>query len=282
MRFTTQRITPWVERNAGLLISIFFHLAIFSLLFSHSIMPVKDEAQFNRVTLIIKPVQSPAEIPAVVPPPSLPVLPSAATSPEPQQQESEEITQETDLQETMNQKKPPLEQETKEQLNVERRKLLAELSELESQKKNLRTKLDVASQLAKAQSGKYLSAGAPKGAVRTLNFKGQPKKVVDEIMRRYDITIQQKFVGPASQTSFLSYAETEGGVYVNQPGSGFYEVFVLSRKAMAKMSQLEAQEIIKRGYDMEQTTVIRAEFGIVAQNGGYDLGILSLELQEIK
>ncbi|MCX7766559.1 MAG: hypothetical protein N2246_07640, partial [Candidatus Sumerlaeia bacterium] len=264
------------------LISIFFHLAIFSFLFSHSILPVKDESQFNRVTLVLKPIQPPAEMPPEITPPSAPPLPSVATSPEPQQSE----TKETDLVSVSEKHSPDkeqsLEQEAKEQLNIERRKLLTELSELQSQKENLRLKLEVASQLAQAKTGKYLSAGAPKGAVRTLNFKGQPQKIVDEIMRRYDITIQQKFVGPASRTSFLSYAETEGGVYVNHPGSGFYEVFVLSRKAMAKMSQLEAQEIIKRGYDIERTTVIRAEFGIVAQNDGYDLGILALELQEIK
>lgn len=278
-----QKIEPWVERHAGLLVSIFFHLVIFSFLITRTPLPVKEEPKFKRLNLLLQPIVKVEEklpLPVIKEPPPL-FQPAAATSPQP-----EEKTPQEDL------LPPPNKEKTQEipeditlvteQLQIERKKLLAELKELEEEKKNLRAKLDASSLKVAAQPGKYSSAGAAKGAVRTLRFKGYPQEIVEEIMRRYEITIKQRFVGPGPQASFLSYAETDNGVYVNRQGRGFYEVFELSRKAMAKMSQLELQELIKRGYDIDHTAIVRAEFGIVQKNGEYDLGILELEAEHIK
>lgn len=270
-----------MENHAGILVSIFFHLAMFSFFLTNVYQPIKEPVCVNKLNILLQPVvrqSTPTAFPVPKPRSSFPE--AAATVPNPSEQEKPEKIEisSDDLPVDAISLNPSV----NEHLNIERHKLMAELKELEATREKIRTLLDAKLLQARALQGKYASIGVANGPVRTINFKGHPRSVVEKIMERYGISIEQKFVGPGDPSIFVSYAETDNGVYVNQPGSGFYEVFTLSRKAMAAMCKLEEEELIKRGFDLDHTTVVKTVFGIVEKNGEYDLGVIELEARQIE
>jgi hypothetical protein len=121
----------------------------------------------------------------------------------------------------------------------------------------------------------------PVGTIRELDLTGWPQAIVDRVMARYRLRVTEKVVTGASNQNFLSSAATskDNRYYAsrdNQPG--LYQVFELSRDAVAVMSRLEEQEIRRRNLDIERTRVTRVKFGIVESGTGeYDLGIVSFE-----
>jgi len=274
------RLSVWVENHAGILVSIFFHLAIFSFLLTHVYQPIKEPVRLNKLNILLQPVlKQPNLRQSAQPSPQTSFPKAAATVPHPSEQvkpeeikpSGEESPRETTAQDSS----------VNEHLSIERHKLMAELKELEQTRQRIRSQLDARLLQAKAHQGKYASIGVARGPVRTINFKGYPRSVVEKIMKRYGISIEQKFVGPGEPSIFVSYAETDNGVYVNRQGSGFYEVFELSRTALAAMCKLEQEELIRRGYDLNHTTVVKTVFGIVEKDGEYDLGVIELEAKQI-
>ncbi len=264
-----------MEKRAGILVSLFFHLAIFSFLVANVSQTVKPNNTPPRLNFILQPVIK-AQVPEDVV--DKPVLsPSAATVHEDVALLTAEREPAPDVEENRLQTSS-----LDQRLEIERTKLESEFQRLEKVKEDVKMKLDARLALAGVQRGKYHTAGAARGPMRTIDFKGHPDHVVQDIMKRYDIKIVQKFVDANPQTGFLAYAETDDGVYLNRQGSGYYEVFVLSMTALAKMSQLEHEELVKQGYNLNQTTVEKAVFGIIEEEGEHDLGILEFEARPIE
>ena len=281
MKLSTHQQNPvgsWVEKRAGVLVSLFVHLAILSFLVTGATPPVHNMPTPDRLNFILQPVVNvPSPVVDTRPEPALSA--AAATAP----QVSHEENQSLSVTETQ---PPPLEMAAhtssiEQQLRIERRKLQAEFKRLDDQKKTISSQLNARLALAQVKKGKYRTKGPAKGPVRAIDFKGYPESVVQDVMKRYDIRVEQKFVDANMQPSFLSYAETNEGVYLNREGSGYYEVFVLGRPALAKMSKLEHEELIKMGHNLNQTTVERAVFGIVKRDEAYDLGLIEFEARPI-
>jgi hypothetical protein len=112
--------------------------------------------------------------------------------------------------------------------------------------------------------------------VRDLNLQGQPPAVVDEIMQRYRLRVSERFVRAGSAQTYLSSAGTGRDHFTASPftEAGIYQVFELSRDAVAAMSRLEEDELRRRGLKPETTRVTTVRFGIVRlPSGGYDLGV---------
>lgn len=274
-------ISRWVENHAGILVSFFLHLMVFSFLLTAMYPSVNDPAQPEQIHMILQPVLPKEAILVPLTPPE--IIPEAvATSPEKTVEKSDVLEKNVvDMPDQLQQKSIEM-RKIEQNLSVEYQRLQAELADLNKKKKDMQFALHTRAALSQVQHGKYATQGSASGALRTLDFKGFPQDVIDEIMKRYDIRIEQKYVGPNTNPSFLSYAETQGGVYLNSQGPGYFEVFVLSREAMAKMSQLEMHELQKRNLDPEHTTVVRVVFGILRTNEGHDLGIIDFECREFK
>jgi hypothetical protein len=172
-----------------------------------------------------------------------------------------------------------------------------QLQQLAAEREQLKLQLEHEKQLAAAPLSvsnlpappepqpNQLDADGGLGTVRSLDFEGWPKKVVDEIMRRYDLHITHRKLMRGSNQNFLSSAANERGdkFYADRgTNPGVYEVFELSRRAIAKMSELEEQEIRKRGMNLQRTRVKEARFGIVETGAGeYDIGIVKFVASEV-
>lgn len=174
------------------------------------------------------------------------------------------------------------------------------LRELERERERLRAELERERQLAEAIAERAMGQAArspdrapapaagggsvPLGTVRELSLDGYPEHVVQEIMDRYELRVVEKAVAGGSNQNFLSSASTaEGGRFIADRGGapGVYQVFMLSRKAVATMSRLEEEEIRRRGLDPMRTRVTRVKFGIVGHPPETDLGVLLLEAQPL-
>jgi hypothetical protein len=179
----------------------------------------------------------------------------------------------------------PLDAETRQELENERQELRAQLEKeraLAAQSAD-----DIARKALAAGSGKRLEiAAGARGTIRELDFSGWPQPVVDEIMARYGLRIEEKYTIGTSNQSFLSSASNSGGerYYAEQAARpGIYEVFTLSRQAIAAMSRLEEGEIRKRSLSLERTRVKRVVFGIQQTSPSfYDLGILSFSAEAVE
>ena len=130
---------------------------------------------------------------------------------------------------------------------------------------------------------KIRTTGNPTGVLRTLELTDYPEPAVDHVLRKYGIRVVRKFIrGEDPRFSYLNSAETREGLFRSQRGMGVYDVFTYTEKAVAKMSQLETEEILRRGYDPNRTRVIQVRFGIVKTGNEYDLGIIEMKVEELR
>lgn len=167
------------------------------------------------------------------------------------------------------------------------------MQELAAEREQLRAKLQQQRELAAAMTPSPPppvarnpeSGDSGVGTIRSLDFEGWPKNVVDEMMARYDLRVTQRRVSSGSNQSFLSSAANERGdrFYADRNSRpGVYQVFELSRKCVATMSRLEEAEIKRRGWKPERTRVKEVRFGIVEQEPGkYDIGIIKIVAEEL-
>ncbi len=121
------------------------------------------------------------------------------------------------------------------------------------------------------------------GTIRELDLAGPPETVVKDIMSRYRLKVTVKAVPGGSNQSFLSSAASQSGDRFfadRRSPAGIYQVFELSKLAVAKMSRLEEQEILRRGLKPETANVRRVKYGIVETADGHDLGVTEFELQQ--
>lgn len=122
------------------------------------------------------------------------------------------------------------------------------------------------------------------GTIRELDLSGFDEDIVTVVMAKYRLKITQRVISGGSNQNFLSSASgPEGQAYVadrsNRPG--LYQVFEVSRVAMAKMSKLEEEAIRQRGLDPSSTHVKRIKFGIVVTPAGHDLGVLEFDAEPV-
>lgn len=168
-------------------------------------------------------------------------------------------------------------------LEAERQKLE---QELKLQKRTAADAFDKKLNTSRQESGSEVQVAAgPPGTVRELDFGGWSQDAVDRVMARYGLRITRKATSGGSNQSFLSSAATsEGSRYYSDRRSlpGVYDVFQLSKEAVAQMSRLEEQEIQTRQLNMERTQVKHVRFGIVQRSDGeYDIGVLDFQAQTI-
>jgi hypothetical protein len=188
---------------------------------------------------------------------------------------------------------PPSEPPAKAGL-ADQQQMLAELEaerqqlerELRQQKEFAASEFDskLGQHRQEAMSGIEVAAGPP-GTVRELDFSGWPQAVVNGVMARYGLRISRRTTVGGSNQSFLSSASSaEGARYYSDRRSlpGVYEVFELSKEAVAHMSRLEEAEIRTRQLDLDRTQVKHVRFGIVQHSdGGHDIGVLDFRAQTI-
>jgi hypothetical protein len=272
-----------VERYGGLIISLCLNIVLFSFLLTTTLPEIRAEV-VRRVNVILRP-PAPTPIP---PAPTLPlVVPPAAmaTARKETPQQAEEPKQEL--------QKPPsasaptfsvqrISEEMLRSLAEEKKELATQEKQIERQKDDLRKRVE---ELAARDGGRQFMAntdGAAQGALRRLVLSDYPQNVVDRVLKRYDIKITTRYISAGKASAYLNMAETRQGTYYNQSGEGLYDVFELSRKAVAKMVSLEIAEMKRRGFDPNRTRTIEVHFGIVRNGDDYDLGIIKFKAEQIE
>jgi hypothetical protein len=119
--------------------------------------------------------------------------------------------------------------------------------------------------------------------IRELNFTGYPSAAVEQVMQRYGLRIEKRFVASASSTTFLSQAVTPDQKRFLGGGPsppGIYEVFELTPQAVARMSRLEEEAIRQQGRDPAKTAITKVVFGLAQQSDGtYDFCVTRIEFR---
>jgi hypothetical protein len=116
--------------------------------------------------------------------------------------------------------------------------------------------------------------------VRELDLSGWPQDVVAQVMERYGLRVEKRFVTSFTRNTFVSQATLEGDHYYSVNGKvqpGLYDVFELTPRAIARMSALEEEELRRRGLEPGRCIVRHVVFGIRQSGDGYDLGVLAME-----
>lgn len=156
------------------------------------------------------------------------------------------------------------------------RKELSELNQQNAQRGSelVEERLRLARVDLKAKQWLDSSDGAQEGVIRTLTTVDVPPEVAERVFARYGIEILYKYLdGDGNAQGFLNRANTPGGTYYNRVARGHYQVFSFSQGAVARMVQLETQEILDRGLTPGRTRVLEVEYGVVSTPRGYDLGV---------
>lgn len=129
------------------------------------------------------------------------------------------------------------------------------------------------------------SDGGRSGVVRTIDVSSFPEDLVVRVLARYGISIEFREVEVDGETrSFLNSATTEKGTFTSVRQGGFYQVFVMSPKALSMMSAMELRAMQERGHDPLRTRVRKVVFGIVKDDefGDYGLGVTELEVERVR
>lgn len=276
----------WIEKHSGFILSLCLHILLFSIMITRTvptIMKNKEDAKKVSILLkkpqpVIKPQRNSAPVPGFVP--------ARATIQNIQDTKTADMQKdvEASVPKPENLPKIEIDKKTISELGAERNQLAKELDNLEKQKNLLKLQLkSEAKAISSAKDYSYTTRGTEKGVVRTLDLKGYPKEIVDDIMKKYNIRIERRFINTKpKEPVFLNSAQTEGNVYLSNEETGrVFEVFILSNEALAKMVILEEEELKKRGYNSDKTMINSVVFGIVRINDEYDLGIKQFDAQQI-
>lgn len=294
MNASSSYAEEFYERWGGVLVAIAFHVALFSFLLTRYIMPPQppEEPEVQKISIVLAPPQEPT-LPA--PPSHVPEFaPAVETSPDVAETSISTEAPATEPEPAEEAVSPPpapatsvqrlLSDEVKRELERDRQELAMMRKDLTKEQTLMHAQIIKESVAAEGRKFKIRTSGSPTGVLRTLELANYPQPIVDKVLQKYGIRIVRKFVqdGQDSRLTYLNTAETREGVFRSQRGMGVYDVFTLTPKAIAKMSQLETEEIIRRGYDINHTRVIEVRFGIVKTGDEYDLGIIEMKVEELK
>lgn len=169
------------------------------------------------------------------------------------------------------------------ELQVIRNQVAQKAEALEQAAKDIRSNL-IRNEVQSAARDFILSSdGGMEGAIRLLNIEGFSNDIIQPILERYAITRETRFTQPTGGRGFLNAAVTESGTYRNVDKPGYYEVMVLSPKALNMMTTREIDALNAKGYDPKTSRVRKVVFGIVMNSRGeYDLGVTDLEVESIR
>ncbi|MEO8377865.1 MAG: hypothetical protein ABI579_09365, partial [Candidatus Sumerlaeota bacterium] len=123
---------------------------------------------------------------------------------------------------------------------------------------NIRMEVDSA-----AKDFKNNSDGGVEGAIRLLNVEGFAPAKVKPILDKYGITFERRHTKPTAGRGFLNSAATDRGTFRDVSTEGYYEVLVLSGRAVAYMATLETEALGRRNYDPATTRIRKITFGVI-------------------
>lgn len=127
------------------------------------------------------------------------------------------------------------------------------------------------------------SDGGLEGAIRLLNVDKFAPEKVQPILDKYGITFERRHTKPSAGRGFLNAASTDRGTFRDVSTEGYYEVLVLSGRAVAYMATLETEALNRRNYDPATTRIRKITFGIVDNGRGeLDLGVTDLQVEQIR
>ena len=306
------------ERHGGLIVSLAFHMALFTLLYNVSVPEIfisEPEPQPIRI-LLAEPApeevgeeeqpQPPQPEELLTPQPPLPVQRTVAelidstsedneaTAPlelEPVAAmfSSEEIENlETELVQ-IDEVEPPEEdadRRIEEELEFEQslRPQLAALSrsndELsQSGSSEIDDLLRTARVDQKAMEWLSTTDGLDKGVIRSIDVSDHPPELARSVLARYGIeTTVARLDGKGSSYGFLNRAKTSAGTFYNRAGKGVYRVFSIPQALIPELVRMEVDALRRRGMDPARTRVLRVDYGIVNTTRGYALGVKDLEV----
>ena len=281
------------ERWGGLLVALAFHVALFSFLLTRYIVPPEPlrEPALQKISIVLAPPQEPTLLASTSPAPEL--SPAVETTPDIADTKistEAPATEPEPAEQTSSPPPPPatsaqrlLSDEVRRELERDRQELAMMRKDLNKEQTLMHTEIVKESIATEGRKFKIRTTGDPTGVLRTLELTDYPQAAVDHVLGKYGIRIVRKFIRDQdSHFTYLNSAETREGLFRSLRGMGFYDVFSLTPKAIAKMSQLETQEILWRGYDPNRTRVIQVRFGIVKTGDEYDLGIIELKVEELR
>lgn len=276
----------WIEQKGGLLLSIFFHLVLFSFLITRypEIMIPKNIKNPLTLLLNLSYESEKNEVPSFTP--------SVSTF------QNENVVEEAPLETTNEIHEEPVEKvsypeerplpEYQTEIEEIERDLEYSMSELRKaiEKRSLNINMENSMSEMRSQNNKgtrtgYDSFGSDEGTVREFDIGNVPEKVSDSVLQKYRIRITKKFISGENDVSFLNRVQIQGKTFFSGKASGYYEVFEIPMEAVKKMTFLENMEFYKRKLDPSKTRVKKIVFGIVQNNGEYDLGITTFEYEVI-
>lgn len=168
------------------------------------------------------------------------------------------------------------------ELRTIRERVQLQTSHLEASAHELKAFLIREEVKSAAKNFEYDSDGGISGAIRTLRTNGFPPEIEREVLDRFGITYDHRYTKPNAGRSFLNAAETDSGRFTNTEAEGYYDVFVLSPKALNLMTRLEVQALFDRGFEPARSRVRSIVFGIVLDSeGGYSLGVVDMEVERL-
>lgn len=125
----------------------------------------------------------------------------------------------------------------------------------------------------------FSTRGSRQGVIRELDTSDVSESVAQQVLDRYGCKIMLARVGAANPggLEYLSSAHTAQGLFVNRAGRGGSRVFSYPMSAVARMSQLEEDAIVRKGLDPAKTRVTRVLFGVLPTTAGWDLAVKEID-----
>jgi len=270
----------WVERRGGLLLSLFFHMLLFSLLVTRT-LPRPSPEKKSEPALLLNLLMQPPSPPVPAPPPEE----AGATHKKRENPEIEPVQPEESVETGKEEEAEPVQPEydpyddAMAEFNADRKEREQSMDRSLDRLKNEIMKRDAR---LKGQEADFDSPGNETGTVRVIDIGNVPREVADRVLQRYEIRITQKFVTGDRELSFLNQARLGEKTFNNRNLTGYFEVFELPRKAIQRLTLLERAALINRGLDPGNTFVKKITFGILETKKGYDLGVTDFEYQVVE
>jgi hypothetical protein len=127
------------------------------------------------------------------------------------------------------------------------------------------------------------SDGGLEGAIRLLSIDGHDPATIKPLLEKYGISYERRYTKPVGGRGYLNAAATEKGTFRNVDKEGYYDVLVLSTRAVAYMASLETNALSARNYDPATTRIRKIVFGVVDNGRGeLDLGVTDLQVEKIR
>jgi hypothetical protein len=269
----------WIEHKGGFVLSLFFHILLFSLFLKRP--PTKETQRILIPPRLTMELIMPDEM--MQPTPE--ILPSEARATHSQDAPEESQTPKTggnqaaEPAETGKDANSLIPENTLSEFQGE---IARERNNIERSLSGIHGEIEKRGFRAKGAKADFDSEGADQGTIRILDVGDIPEKILDEVFRKYNIRIVQKYIEGENNIEFLNKVKTRNKTFLSQKGTGYYEVFEIPPQAMKKMTLLEQAEMQKKGLDPNKTRVAKIVFGIVENEGNHDLGVTDFEFQELE